>query len=51
MGIEKPSAVFPIKTKINKISSEAYATDERASEEKTDNALVLFNRSWLAKDE
>src|SRR5262249_46659504 len=49
MGIEKCRAVVPARTRMSRISSVAYATEESASEEKTASADVFESRSWRAR--
>ena len=48
-GMDQPRAKDPARTRTNSISSVAYATDERASEEKTASATIFDRRSRLAR--
>src|SRR5215472_9422697 len=48
IGIEKCNAVVPARTRMRRISSVAYATEDSASDEKTARAAVLESRSWRA---
>ena len=48
-GMGQPRARDPARTRTNSISSVAYATDERASEEKTASATIFDRRSRLAR--
>ena len=48
IGIEYWKATVPARTRMSRISSVAYATEESASEEKTASAEVLVSRSWRA---
>src|SRR5205807_1170870 len=45
-----PRAAEPARTRTRRISSVAYAVDERASEAKTASATVLERRSWRARE-
>jgi len=44
MGRDSPSAGAPATTSTSRLSSVAYATEERASDEKTASALTLVRR-------
>ena len=46
-GIVKLSAPAPASTRMRRISSVAYAEEDKASEEKTASAFVLESRSWI----
>ncbi len=48
MGSERPSAADPARIRTSRISSVAYATEDRASEAKTARALTLESRSWIS---
>ena len=48
--IASPRAAEPARTRTRRISSVAYAVDERASEAKTASATFLESRSWRARE-
>ena len=48
MGTEKESAPTPASRSTRRISSVAYATEERLSEAKTARPVTLSRRSWRA---
>src|SRR5215813_11490743 len=48
IGLVRCAPTDPASTRTSRISSVAYATDERASEENTASATVFDSRSWCA---
>ena len=51
MGVVHQSAAAPARIKVRTISSVAYATEERASEDSTASPVVFDRRSWCARCE